>query len=138
MSAKSEDNGSTGTSENGRTAEPRGTVDQLVEKAGEMKDRVSGAQAEIAAIEKSGEAAGGLVSATCDGTGKLRSIRIDPSLMDGEAAVLEELIVNAVEAARERVQDEAGQKVSEMLGGLPLPASITRMIAQFTPISASR
>ena len=110
-----------------------GTVDQLVAKASEMKDGVANAQSEIAAIEKSGQAAGGLVTATCDGTGRLRSIRIDPSLMDGEAAVLEELVVNAVESARESVQEEAGRKVGEMLGGLPIPSSITKMIAQFMP-----
>ena len=110
------------------------TVDQLVAKATEMKDGVANAQNEIAAIEKTGDAAGGLVQAVCDGTGRLRSIKIDPSLMDGEAAVLEELIVNAVGTARESVQEEAGRKVNEMLGGLPIPSSLTRLIAQFMPV----
>ena len=110
-----------------------GAVDQLVAKAAEMKDRVSGVQDEIAAIETQGEAAGGLVSATCDGNGSLKAIRIDPSLMQGEAAVLEELVVNAVAHARGKAREEAGQKVGDALGGLPIPSAITSVIAQFLP-----
>ena len=125
--------GGTGRASDDASAEQKGAVDQLVAKASEMKDGVANAQNEIAAIERTGEAAGGLVSAVCDGTGRLRSITIDPSLMNGEAAVLQELIVNAVAKAREGVQEEAGRKVGEMLGGLPIPSSITRMIAQFMP-----
>ena len=110
-----------------------GAVDQLVAKAAEMKDRVSGVQEEIAAIETQGEAAGGLVHATCDGNGTLKAIRIDPSLMQGEAAVLQELIVNAVANARDKARDEAGRKVGDALGGLPIPSAITSVIAQFLP-----
>ena len=109
------------------------TVDQLVAKATEMKDKVSSVQGEITSIEKEGEAAGGMVKAVCDGNGTLKSIKIDPSLMDGEAAVLEELVVNAVASARAHAQEEAGQKVNDLLGGLPIPSSITQMIAQFIP-----
>ena len=108
-------------------------VDQLVAKAGAMKDRASALSGEITGIQKDGEAAGGLVRATVDGAGNLKSITIDPSLMDGEAAVLQELIVNAVQSAKAQVAEEAAGKVSEMVGGLPIPQSVASLIAQFLP-----
>ena len=108
-------------------------VDQLVAKAGEMKDKASALSGEITGIEKDGEAAGGMVRATLDGAGNLKKISIDPSLMDGEPAVLEELIVNAVQSAKARVAEEAAGKVSELVGGLPIPQSVAGLIAQFLP-----
>ena len=126
--------GSAGAAGGGTTGNEGGsTVDQLVAKATEMKDKVSSVQGEITSIEKEGEAAGGMVKAVCDGNGTLKSIKIDPTLMDGEAAVLEELVVNAVANARTHAQEEAGQKVNDLLGGLPIPSAITQMIAQFIP-----
>ena len=98
-----------------------------------MKSKVSGVQEEIAAIETHGEAAGGKVKAVCDGNGNLKSIEIDPSLMGGDAAVLQELIVNAVDHARDQARDEAGKRVGDALGGLPIPSAITNVIAQFLP-----
>ena len=117
----------------GGSARSDSKVDQLVAKAGEMKDKASALSGEITGIEKDGEAAGGMVKATVDGAGNLKSISIDPSLMDGEPAVLEELIVNAVQAAKARVAEEAAGKVSELVGGLPIPQSVAGLIAQFLP-----
>ena len=98
-----------------------------------MKDRASALSGEITSIERDGEAAGGMVRATLDGGGNLKRITIDPSLMDGEPAVLEELIVNAVRSAKEQVAEEAAGKVSELVGGLPIPSSVAGLIAQFLP-----
>ena len=123
--------GSTNTPSSGDTSP--GTMDQIVAKASEMKDKAASLQGEIEGIEKEGEAAGGMVKAVCDGNGTLKSIKIDPSLMDGEAAVLEELIVNAVAHARKQAQEEAASKVGDMLGGLPIPTPIANLIGQFLP-----
>ena len=108
-------------------------VDSVVAKAGAVSGKVSAVQDEIVSIEKEGEAAGGMVKATCDGAGNLKTIKIDPSLMDGEPAVLEELIVNAVKSAKEQVASEASEKVSNLLGGLPIPNSVASLISQFIP-----
>ena len=122
-----------GAHEDGAKGGPTGRVDQLVAKAGEMRDRASALSGEITGIEREGEAAGGMVRATLDGGGNLKKITIDPSLMDGEPAVLEELIVNAVRSAKERVAEEAAGKISELVGGLPIPSSVAGLIAQFLP-----
>lgn len=124
---------SSGSASGSSGGAPAGKVDQLVAKAGEMKDRASALSGEITSIEKEGAAAGGMVRATLDGAGNLKKISIDPSLMDGEPAVLEELVVNAVKHAKEQVAEEAAGKVSELVGGLPIPASVAGLISQFLP-----
>ena len=108
-------------------------VDSVVAKAGAVSGKVSAVQDEIVSIEREGEAAGGMVKATCDGAGNLKSIKIDPSLMDGEPAVLEELVVNAVKSAKEQVAKESSQKISDLLGGLPIPSSVASLLSQFIP-----
>ena len=123
-----------GGSSSGSSGQQGGSiVDSVVAKAGAATDKVKAVQGEIVAIEREGEAAGGMVKATCDGAGNLKSIKIDPSLMDGEPAVLEELIVNAVKQAKEQVSKEASEKVSDLLGGLPIPSSVAGIISQFLP-----
>ena len=127
------DGGSSGSQGGSDLSQSTSKVDQLVAKAGEMKDKASALSGEITGIEKDGEAAGGMVRAKVDGGGNLKSITIDPSLMDGEPAVLEELIVNAVQAAKAQVAEEAAGKVSDLVGGLPIPQSVAGILAQFLP-----
>ena len=111
-----------------------GRIDKIVETAGAMKERAGAVRSEIADMRKEGSAASGMVKVTVDGTGALRAVSIDPSLMGGEAAVLEELIVSAAADARAGVAAEAGSRLDEALEALPLPASITAMIRQILPV----
>lgn len=108
-------------------------MDQVVTKVSEAKEKFKSVQSEITGIEGHGSAADGLVKATCDGVGNLKSLTIDPSLMQGEPAVLSELIMKAVSDAKSEVQGTAGEKLSDLLGGLPLPSAITALITQYLP-----
>ena len=108
-------------------------MDQVVTKVSEAKEKFKSVQSEITGIEGTGSAADGLVTATCDGVGNLKSLTIDPSLMQGEPAVLSELIMKAVGDAKADVQGTAGEKLSDLLGGLPLPSAITALLTQYLP-----
>ena len=54
----------------------------LMKQAQEMQARMAEVQARLAEVEISGAAGGGLVSATLNGKGELRRLKIDPSLAD--------------------------------------------------------
>jgi hypothetical protein len=59
---------------------------------------------------------------TVGGRGELKSLKIDPSLLaDGDAEILEDLIIAAHSDAREKVETAMNEKMQDMTAGLPLP-----------------
>ena len=94
----------------------------LMGKAKEMQAKFQAMQEEMAAMEATGQSGGGLVRVTLTGKFDMKSIRIDPSLMkEGEAEILEDLVVAAQNDAKAKVEQMLAEKTREMTAGLPLP-----------------
>ena len=78
---------------------------QMMKQAQQMQAKMAELQARLAEMEVSGQSGGGMVRATLTGKGELRRIKIDPSLAKAEEIeVLEDLVVAAVNEARQRVR----------------------------------
>ncbi len=100
-------------------------MQQMLKQAQKMQQQIAAAQEELAAAEVTGTAGGELVTATVSGTGELKSIKIDPKVVDADdVETLEDLVVaairNANEAARELTEQKMGP-VTGGMGGLGLP-----------------
>jgi len=94
-------------------------MQQLMKQAQKMQQQMEAAQAELAAAEVTGSAGGGLVTATVSGTGELKSLTIDPKAVDpDDTETLADLVVAAVRAANEQVQELAQKKMGPLAGGL--------------------
>ena len=63
----------------------------------------------------------GMVSVTLNGKGEMRGLKMDPSLKDGEVAVIEDLILAAHNNAKRRVEECTQEEMSKLTGGLNLP-----------------
>lgn len=62
------------------------------------------------------------MQAVVDGQGRLRSITIDPgTLADGDAEMLEDLILAAVSDAQRRAAELSREEFKKLAGGLPFP-----------------
>jgi len=89
----------------------RGNIAQLMQQAQKMQENLQKAQEEIAKIEVTGSAGGGMVSVTLTGAKECRKVRIDPSLTS-DPEMLEDLIAaafnDALEQDRCRVEVEDG------------------------------
>jgi DNA-binding YbaB/EbfC family protein len=95
---------------------------QLMQQAQKMQQQLVAAQAELAAAEVTGTAGGGLVTAVMSGTGELRSIAIDPSVLDPEdAETVQDLVVAAVHDAARAVAELSAEKMGPLSQGLNLP-----------------
>src|SRR4051812_47880702 len=87
-------------------------MQQLMKQAQKMQQELLAAQEELAAAEVTGSAGGGLVSATVTGSGELRSVAIDPSVVDpDDVETLQDLVVAAVRDANRAAQELAGERV---------------------------
>jgi hypothetical protein len=94
-------------------------MQQLMKQAQKMQQQMVAAQAELSAAEVTGSAGGGLVTATVSGSGELKSLTIDPKVVDpDDTETLADLVVAAVRAANEQAQALTEQKMGPLAGGL--------------------
>ena len=100
-------------------------MQQLMKQAQKMQAEMLAAQQELAEAEVTGTAGGGLVSATVSGSGELRTVTIDPSVVDpDDVETLQDLVVAAVRDANRAAQELASERMGPLtqgLGGLGLP-----------------
>jgi DNA-binding YbaB/EbfC family protein len=98
-------------------------MQELLQQAQKMQQDLARAQEELAATEVDGQAGGGLVKATVNGSGELRRLVIDPEAVDPEdTETLADLVVAAVHAANENAQQLQQEKLGPLaqgLGGMP-------------------
>lgn len=94
----------------------------LMKKAQQMQADMQKAQEEIAKAEVTGESGAGLIKITMTGRHDVRKVDIDPSLMDEDKEVLEDLLAAAVNDAVRRVEENQKEKMSGLTSGMGLPA----------------
>ena len=98
----------------------RGNIAQLMQQAQRMQENVQRAQEELAKIEVTGNAGGGMVSVTLTGRMECRKVRIDPSVIS-DAEMAEDLIAAAFNDAVNKINAESQSRMSAATAGMPLP-----------------
>ena len=98
----------------------RGNIAQLMQQAQKMQENLQKAQAELANIEVTGSAGGGMVSVTLSGTKECRKVRIDPSVL-ADPEMAEDLIAAAFNDASNKVDAESQAKMGAATAGMPIP-----------------
>ncbi len=95
----------------------------LMRQAQEMQNKIQKIQEEVAQTEYEGSSGAGLVKVKILGSGNVKNIAIDDSLIDvSEKEVLEDLIVAAINDARKKADDGSSEAMKKATGGLNLPA----------------
>jgi nucleoid-associated protein EbfC len=79
------------------------------------------AQAEIANLEVTGEAGGGMAKVIMTGKHEVRRVTLDPSLVGDDKDMLEDLIAAAINDAVQKVERASQAKMSALMGGMNLP-----------------
>ena len=91
----------------------------MMKQAQEMQERLKKQMAEMRVEATAG---GGMVTVAVNGTKQLESIRIDPEVVSKEdVEMLQDLIVAAVNDAGRKVDEQLGQSMSGLMGGLNIP-----------------
>jgi len=98
----------------------RGNIAQLMQQAQKMQENLQRAQEELAQLEVTGSAGGGMVSVTLTGTKECRKVRIDPSLLSDQEMV-EDLVAAAFNDASNKIDAESKSKMAAASAGMPLP-----------------
>ena len=98
----------------------RGNIAQLMQQAQKMQENLQKAQAELANLEVTGSAGGGMVSVTLTGTKECRKVRIDPSVLS-DPEMAEDLVAAAFNDASNKVDAESQSRMGAATAGMPLP-----------------
>ena len=98
----------------------KGGLAGLMKQAQQIQEKLNSAQAELAALEVTGQAAGGLVKVTISGKYELKRMQIDPGAMD-DREMLEDLVVTAYTEAFKQVEAATTQMMSGATAGMPMP-----------------
>jgi DNA-binding YbaB/EbfC family protein len=94
----------------------------LMKQAQQMQTKMQEIQDALTQLELTGEAGAGLVSVTLNGKGEMRGVRIDPKVVDpSDTEMLQDLIVAAHRAAKDKVEAASQAEMQKVAGGLQLP-----------------
>ena len=100
-------------------------LSSLFQLAQQAQGRLSEIQTRLAQETITAQSGGGMVQATADGRGQIRSIKIDPEALKGsDVELLEDLIVAAVSQAQQRAAELYQAEVKKLTAGLPFQLPI--------------
>ena len=102
----------------------KGGIGNLMKQAQQLQENVQKAQAEIAAMEVTGESGGGMVKVTINGKHEARRVQIDPSVPMDDREMVEDLVAAAINDAVRRLEAASQQKMSGLMGGMNLPPGL--------------
>src|SRR5690606_19512151 len=101
----------------------RGNIAQMLQQAQKMQENLQKAQEEIAKLEVTGSAGGGMVSVTLTGAKECRKVRIDLSVLSDQE-MLEELIAAAFNDTSNKIDTETQARMGSATAGMKLPTGM--------------
>lgn len=96
----------------------RGGLGDIMKQAQQMQERLKQTQEELASLKVEGHAGGGMVTVVMTCRHDVRSVDIDPALMEEDREVLEDLVAAAINDAVQRVEKITKEKLGGVAGGL--------------------
>jgi hypothetical protein len=97
-------------------------LQQILQMGQQVQARMSQLQTELSSKTVTCSSGGGMVTVTADGKGKLRTIKIDPSVVQpDDVEMLEDLVLAAVNEAQNRANALYEDEMRKAAGGFQLP-----------------
>ena len=91
----------------------------IMKQAQKMQERL---QKQMEELKVEGSAGGGMVTVSMSGTRKVLGVKISPEIFtSGDAEMLEDLILAAVNVASQKVDEAMKEQVGGLTGGLKIP-----------------
>ena len=95
---------------------------KILQQAQEMQGKFQQLQDDLKQQTVSASSGGGMVTVEADGQGTVRSIKLDPSVVNpADVEMLEDLVLVAVTEAQKKARTAAEQHMKQLTGGLSLP-----------------
>lgn len=102
----------------------RGPLANVMKQAQQMQNNLQKVQEEVATMEVTGQAGGGMVEVTMTGRHEARRIQIEPSLLNEDREMLEDLIAAAVNDAIRKADQLMSDRIAAVTAGMGLPPGL--------------
>lgn len=100
----------------------KGGFGNMMKQVQQMQAKMEEIQAELEEAEVEATAGGGMVKVVANGKHEIRSITIDPEVVDkDDVEMLQDLIIAAVNQARQKAQELQAELMADLTGGLKIP-----------------
>lgn len=97
----------------------------MMQKAQAMKQKMQEMQQKVMLMEIEGTAGAGMVNIVANGKGELRSVKIEPGIVNADdVEMLEDLIVAAVNDARAKAEQKVAEETQKIMSDLGLPPGL--------------
>lgn len=95
---------------------------KLMKQAQEMQAKMARMQEELAGMEFEASSGGGMVTVKMNGQQEVLSVSIEEDVFaEGDREMLEDLIVAALNEAREKASEAAKSHMAQITGGMNIP-----------------
>jgi len=95
-------------------------LQQIMQLGQQLQAKMSKLQESLDAEKISASSGGGMVTATVDGKGQLKQVKIDPTCVDPQdVEMLEDLVLAAISEAQQKAQKHYEEEMKKVSGGLP-------------------
>ena len=100
-------------------------IGSMMKQAQQLQKKIADAQEKLISIEVEGVSGGGLVKVVATAKGEIKKITIDESLLKPEEKeITEDLIVAAINDAKQKGETAAQEEMKSVTGGIPLPPGL--------------
>jgi len=97
-------------------------IGNMMKQAQELQKKMADVQEQLKLIEVEGSSGGGMVKVTSTAKGEIKRILIDESLMKKEEKeITEDLIVAAINDAKQKGEVATQEEMKKVTGGISLP-----------------
>ncbi len=102
-----------------------GDMNSMIKQAQKMQDNIKLLQDELDTREFTTTAGGGMIELTMTGGRVLKSVKINPDVVDKDSIEdLEDIVLAGVNAILEKVDTESAAEMEKITGGISLPGLI--------------
>jgi len=100
---------------------PKGGMKGLMKQAQQMQKKMKDMEDELKNLRIKGSASGKLVEVEANGKKEIISIKIDSSILEEDIEMVEDLILASIKQTYSNVDDEVGDKMRSITGGMNIP-----------------
>ena len=103
---------------------PKGGMQGLLKQAQDMQKKMKKLDEDLLELRIKGYASGKLVEVEANGKKDILSIKIDPSILNEDIEMIEDLIMASIKQTYKNVDNEVGDKMNNLTGGMNIPGML--------------
>ncbi len=94
-------------------------MQKLMKQMQQAQSKQAEMQEKLEAMLVTGTAGGGMVKVTCNGSGQIKSLKVDKIVVDpDDAEALEDLLLVAIKDAQQKANDAQQTEVNKLMSGM--------------------